>query len=243
MTKTIALILVALFAVACGGEPFTGAELDAAGGEVPLAAAGAQDAAGAPAAGSAGAARGGATTSGGSVSGDAGKPTGAGGAGSAGAAGGAAVSCDLDLAKLTAALPKSLTWEDYMYTDASKCTTCRNSPCGVINVISWGVPQAQQDGRLQYLPNTDNPMVSMSFGTNDGACTKQVECGVKFGNPQVLLTVAKDADGWEVSAVEMRATFTGNQCVGDAGGTALPMNDDFDQEAEAALRGLKIPCD
>lgn len=242
MTKTITTILVALFAVACGGEPFSGAELDAAGGDGPVAVAGAPDAAGGHAAGSAGASRGGATSGGSSSS--AGKASG--GAATAGAATGGTgtspVTCDLDTDRLTAALPTSFVWDDYTYTDGQSCTTCRDSPCDIVSVISWGAPQVTEDGRLQYLPNTDNPMVPMNFGTNDGSCTKQVTCGVKFGNPQLLLTVTKSASGWVVSTVEMLATIVGNQCVGDAGGTTFPMGTDFDREAAAALQGLEIPC-
>lgn len=234
MTKTITLILVTLFTVACGGEPFSGAELDAAGGDGPVAVAGAPDAAGSHAAGSAGSSRGGATSGGSSSTA---------GAATAGAATGGTVSvpvaCDLDTDQLTAALPASFVWSDYTYTNGDTCTTCRDSPCGNVDVISWGVPQTLPDGRLQYLPNTNMAGVPMNFGANDGTCTKQTECVLKGGSPSIILTVERDAAGWHVTHSEVQTALGG--CAGAPANT-IPMGYDLNREMDEALIGLEIPC-
>src|SRR5882757_2209351 len=127
MNKFITLILVTLSLAACGGEPFAGEgeTLAGAGGDAteagtPAVASGGSDVhvggstslAGKPAGGSAGSPAGGSATTGGS--------------GSAGASGGAGpVTCEFDVTQLTAALPTSLTWSDFTYTNGPACFTCR----------------------------------------------------------------------------------------------------------------------
>jgi len=242
MTKTIPLILVALFSVACGGEAFNAAELDATGGDGPVAAAGAPGAAGGPAAVSAGApsggsavAHGGTVGTGGSGSSAAGKP--AGGA----PQGGAPVTCELDVEKLTAALPTSFVWNSYTYTNGDACTTCRDSPCGNVDVVSWGVPQVLEDGRLQYLPNTSMEDVRVNVGDNDGMCTKQVECKIGSGTPSIILTVANER-GWVVSRAEVQSSLGGRACPNAVGFAVIPAGYDLELEMEMSLQGLKIPC-
>jgi hypothetical protein len=247
MTKTI-LILASLFAVACGGDVFTsGAEFNALGGDAgaPDATAGTGSVAGtASAAGST--SHGGSQGAGGSSSSQAGKPSGGSAAGgvATGGSSGAPATCDLNIAKLTAALPTELVWQDYTYTSGDLCVTCRDKPCGAVHVISWGVPQTLEDGRLDYQPNVDQTTISMNFGTNDGMCTKKTECGVQAGVASVLITVAKSVQGWEIAEAQVQAGVSENACTQTAGGLGAtgPMGADLGTKLATALKILKISC-
>jgi hypothetical protein len=156
-----------------------------------------------------------------------------------GGTGGGVSMCALDTDKLTAALPASFVWQSFTFTNGEDCVTCRDKPCGGIKVLSWGVPQEQPDGSLLYLPDTDDPVMPMNFGTNDGSCTKKVECGLKVDALYVSLIVERDADGWIVSPrTDLQFRYG---CASFA--TAPPaMGTDFSNEISSSLNGLQIPC-
>ena len=245
MTKTITLILVALFSVACGGEPFAAGDaelLAGAGGDATEAGSvgvtsggsdvhvgGSSSVAGKPAGGSAG-------TRGGS-GGAAGAAGGSGGAGAP--AGGAPVTCEFDVTQLTAALPSTITWNDFTYTNGEACFACRDKPCGTIKVISWGVPTLQ-DGQYVYLPNTELPMIPMNIGVNDGACTKTSECGSKLNSLSLAVTV--DETKHVVVSAHGGVVFQDNMCTTTAGVNTAQMALDLGQELGDSMKGLKIPC-
>lgn len=244
MTKSITLILVTLSLVACGGEPFTGEgeTLAGAGGD------GAEAGAVAVVSGGSDAQVGGSTSLAGKpAGGSAGSPAAggrAGGSGSAGASGGSGpVTCEFDVTQLTAALPMTITWDDFIVTDGALCVTCRDKPCGSIKIISWGVPQLLDDGRYSYLPNAEMPMLSMNIGTNDGSCTKSTECGVKMSVASLQITVARQGSSWVIAKAEAGTGALGNQCTESAGfPNPFPASDDLRLEVDGSLSGLKIPC-
>jgi len=262
MTKILTLVLLALSLAACGGEPFDASSeaLAGAGGDAPEAGSvgvavggsaaqtgGSMSAAGKPAGGSA--PQGGRPSTGGSASagaGTAGAPLGGtGGSGSAGSTTGGTgtVTCDFDVTQLTAALPTTITWQDFTYTEGALCVTCRDKPCGVLHVISWGVPQVLEDGRYQYLPNIERSNLSMNIGTNDGMCTKQTECGINVSLVQLLVTVAQSAGAWGITKAEPDVSATSNMCTTSAGfGNTNPASASLQSELAKSLTGLKIPC-
>ena len=248
-------LILSLALVACGGgDPFTAAEFSDAGAGGDAAVAGTVTTAGdSSAAGTVGSSHAGGSASAGKSSGgsssSAGKPStggtsAAGGAGGAGGAAGGAtsVSCDFDPAALTAALPTSLVWQDYTYTNGDLCETCRDKPCATVSVISWGVPQVQKDGSLLYLPNTNEPMAAINYGANDGSCTKSVECGVKGGVGSAQISVARSANGWRVSAVKAEASWGGSACNERIDMNTGPMGVDFSSEIEKQLISIEMPC-
>jgi len=239
MTKLIPLILAALSLVACGGEPFDAANFAATGGD--SGEAGAADTAGASSAGSGGAAH-----TGGSAS-TAGKTTG--GAPSAGGqpmggTGGTPASCEFDESKLTAALPMSLVWEDFLFTNGPSCIKCVSAPCDSVNVISWGVPtMSQSENEFVYNPNTDLPMVSVTLGTNDGMCTPEKICGAKLAGISATITIGPTVNGFAIVKAVATAQFSSNQCFpGGGAGETGQMGVDLGKEISAALQSLEIPC-
>lgn len=236
--------------LACGGEPFSG---DGAA----VAATGGDDSG---SAGDGGDGAGGIVTSGGSVS-LAGAPAGGAGAGGSGRAGapsggqsgtagspsggtgGGVSTCALDTDQLTAALPSSFVWESFTNTNGEDCVTCRESPCGTLKVISWGVPDERPDGELYYLPNVEKSAFPMNFGANDGACTKKTECGISITEMGLQLFVERDATGWVASAqAYIRFGPTCSQAPPSTMTIPYVMGPDFSKEASASLNGLKIPC-
>lgn len=241
MTKPLALILVALLLIACGGEPFAAADetLAGAGGDA------------ATEAGSMAVASGGSDAHTGGSTSLAGKPAGgsagspaaggrAGGSGSAGASGGSGpVTCEFDVTQLTAALPMTITWSDFTYTNGPACFTCRDKPCGAIKVISWGVPTLD-NGQYVYLPNTELPMISMNIGTNDGQCTKASECGAKIYSVSLVLTV--DEAHHVVVDAKGGIGFQDNACTQNAAMPTGAMGTDAGDELAKSVIGLKIPC-
>jgi len=242
-------LILSLALVACGGgDPFSAAEFSDAGAGGDSAVAGTVAMAGDTSTASAGGGShaGGSASAGKSSGGSssvAGKPSTGGTSAAGGAAGGSpSVSCDFDPEALTAALPTSLVWQDYIYTNGDLCETCRDKPCAVIKVISWGVPQVQKDGSYLYLPNTDAPMAPINYGVNDGSCTKSVECGVKGGSPSVQVSVARSADGWRVSAVKAGAGWGGSACNERIDMNTNPMGMDFSSEIEGQLISIEMPC-
>lgn len=244
MTKSFSLILVTLLLAACGGSPFEGTSepLAGAGGDGSEAGTAAAPGGGGEAlVGGSGNATGGssATAAG---SGHGGRPSGGADAGTAGG-GGTPAACEFDVMQLTASLPSTVTWEDFTYTDGSLCVTCRDKPCGNIKVISWGVPQVLGDGRINYLPNSEMPIVSLNIGTNDGACTKSTECGVNINIAALVMTVARDQNGWIVTKAVAQAGSAGNQCASNAGfSNTHPVQTDLETQISQSLTGFKIPC-
>lgn len=242
-------LILSLALVACGGgDPFSAAEFSDAGAGGDNAVAGTVATAGdTSTAGAGGGSHAGGSASAGKSSGGsssvAGKPSAGGTPAAAGSAGSStSVSCDFDPATLTAALPTSLVWQDYIYTNGDLCETCRDKPCATIKVISWGAPQVQKDGSFLYSPNTDQPMAPINYGANDGSCTKNVECGVKGGSPSVQVSVARSADGWHVSAAKVVAGWSGSACNERLDMNTGPMGADFSSEIEEQLFSIEMPC-
>lgn len=246
MNNPTPLILVALSLVACGGEPFgaDSADIEQIGG-ADSTVAGADT-------GDAGAGYGG-TASGGSSS-TAGKPAAGaapGGSASAGGqptagTGGATPSCEFDEAKLTAALPMSFVWGDFMYTSGEFCGRCLNTPCAALDVISWGVPTIDDGGAYVYSPNVEATMVAMALGANDGTCASEKSCGAKMRFGSVRFIVARSAGGWVVETVTAYSQGEGNACLDSyPGGGSLHSvaAQDLAKEIETALDSLEIPCD
>jgi hypothetical protein len=245
MSKLIPVILVALFSVACAGEPFSADAFS----EIPTdaGAAGTTDVAGSFSAGSAGVSPGGSTGAGGSSGSAAGKPAGGAPAGgtSAGGSGGAPVeACEFDAAALTAALPQAFTWKDFSVATGSVCASCAYEPCSKL-AVAWGDPLAQGKTvtyKPAYTPNaTVEPIVHVAKGD----CSGGDMCEVKPENVSVSVSVARKGDGWEVATVAATVTFTDDACTSAFGSPhemtgALAL--DVQQEIQASLIGLKIPC-
>ncbi len=229
MRNSILVVLVLLLN-ACGGEAFS-AEFDSVGddsggeaGEAPVTAAGGSATAG--------------TSSTGGVA--AGQHAGGSAAVAGSAAGGAAPgACDVDIEKITAALPMQIVWKDFINTNQDLCVWCRDEPCETIKVISWGVPTLQ-DGQYVYLPNTDLPMIPMNIGVNDGACTKTSECGAKLNSLSLAVTV--DETKHVVVSAHGGVVFQDNMCITTSGVNTGQMALDLGQEMADSLKGLKIPC-
>src|SRR5882672_3602424 len=221
MTKTLSLVLVALLLMACGGSPFEGTSepLAGAGGDGSEAGTAAATAGGSEALiGGSGNAAGGssAATAG---SGHGGRPSGGAGAGTGGVGsggGGTPAACEFDVTQLTASLPSTVTWEDFIYTDGALCVTCRDKPCGTIHVISWGVPQLLEDGRYLYLPNAEMPMIAMNLGANDGACTTSTVCGIKM-SVEGLQVAVEQRGSWVITQADSAVAAAGNMCASSAG--------------------------
>ncbi len=250
MTKTIALILVTLFSVACGGEPFTGTELDAVGGEAIAGEAGTAGAAGSPTVSSAGApsggasvAQGGASDAGAAGSSVAGKP--AGGA-SQGGTGGAPVTCELSPERLTAALPKAFIWKDFMVASGSVCAHCIYEPCSQLST-AWGEPTVLGD-HVNYTPiytRTTAVSLLVSVGKNDGACISKVACEMQPETISVGFSMSRDGDAWKAVDVSVFVTFVSNNCmdgIGKPEELTDPVAKDLEDEIRASVIGLKIPC-
>jgi len=237
--RNIILAILASLLTACGGAEFS-ADADAFGGD-----AGASDVTvgGGTVTVTGGSA--GSVSAGGSSS-TGGKPVGAAGAPQAGSGGTAPATCEFDPAKLTALLPKTIVWKDFLYTEGDLCVTCRDKPCATINVTAWGVPELfTETGEYRYVPNIAMPVAPLSIGTNDGACTpKNTDCGIHVTVDNFKFIPVWTGDSWKLSLIQVQASGSGNVCLADAnftGGYAL--QSDIEQEFTAALSGLKIPCD
>ncbi len=258
MSKLIGLILVTLSLVACGGEPFSAdsAGVEQIGGADSGAVAGE---AGSADTGDAGEGYGG-TSSGGSSS-TAGKPPvagsspggspAAGGQPTAGT-GGVAPSCELDTAKLTAALPTSFTWDDFSSpTPDDRCVACKTAPCAQFQ-MTWGSPDAQGPAEGQpentfvYSPKVASAPIVMAFGASGGSCSAETECSAQSEGPGLTLTVARTADGWMVVSASTWASVVDSECLGTLGAPVHLMGEDLRSElreqVEETVVGLEIPC-
>lgn len=234
--KNLILVLMVTVLTACGGAEFSAQFDDSIAGEggEPVASAGSATSGGSSSAGSGGAA-------GGST---AGKPAMGGSSGSASVGGAASVACEFDPAMLTAALPTEIDLGDFSYTSGELCVACRESPCGKMPVISWGVPTYDQDRGWIYRPNSGKDMVPLVFGNNDGVCSKTEECGTKPDMPLLIVQVERSEDGWEISSATFQLTFFGNACVNNhaGGGFLSDLSKAVDQTVSKRLIGSNIRC-
>ena len=233
--KNLILILATMMLTACGGAEFTGEELSPSlageAGEAPAAAG-----SGAGVGGSGG-------TSGGSVAmggGAAGQAAG----GKGGSAGSAPVACEFDPAMLAPALPTEIDLGDFSYTSGDLCVSCRDGSCGTMRVISWGEPIIDDQGRWQYRPNTEQEMVSLAFGANDGMCTEEEQCGTKPNMPTLVITTEQRNGSWVVASAELWITFYDNACVNAhaGGGFLSDMSTTVSRNVAKALNGRQLPC-
>lgn len=227
--KNLILSLVALLSVACGGAEFN-ADLEGAGGEdseQPMAGAG-----------------GSAVTTGGSSASAGTKPVAMAGASSGGSSGAVPAACALDTAKLAAALPTTINWSGFIYTGGETCVRCRDNECMPVDVVSWGVPE-EYEGKWVFRPNTNKPMVPIAIGVNDGVCAEVAECGAKFDNPTLRVSVERTDRGWQVVDATAGVNVNGNSCTADTGAGAglVPMAARFARELEDQVLGLEITCD
>lgn len=155
----------------------------------------------------------------------------------------APTACELDPAKLAAALPTTLTWSGFVYAGGETCVKCRHEQCTPMNVISWGTPQ-EYEGDWIFLPNTDKPMVGISIGANDGVCAPVKECGAKLSSPSLRVSVSRTDTGWIVESAKADTQVTVNACTAAAGADPglLPMAQYFSRALEDQAIGLEIPC-
>jgi len=237
--RNIILAILASLLTACGGAEFS-ADADAFGGD-----AGASDVTvgGGTVTVTGGSA--GSVSAGGSSS-TGGKPVGAAGAPQAGSGGTAPATCEFDPVKLTALLPKTIVWKDFLYTEGDLCVTCRDKPCVTIDVTSWGSPELYPPtGQYRYIPNIAMPVAPLSIGTNDGACTPQnTDCGIKVTISVVQFVPEWSGDHWDLSMLNVQGGGSGNACLADSKfSNSYAVLNDLQQEFAATLSGLKIPCD
>ncbi len=252
MTKTITLILVTLLSVACGGEPFSAAEFDAIGGEPVAGEAGAPDATGGHAVGSAGSTSGGSLSSGGSSSSAGGKATagatatGGSVTGTAGAGGDAPMACELDVAKLTAALPKNFAWSDFSVAQGNVCAHCTYEPCSQLST-AWGEPSVLGD-HVTYKPvytRTTQVPLMVSVGKNDGICATKVMCDMQPETISVSFSMSLKDDAWVATEISVFVSFVANDCMSGIGKPEEltgPVALDLQAEIKKSVAGLQIPC-
>ncbi len=228
--KNLILSLLVSMLTACGGAEFTGEELSPSlageAGEAPVAMAGS------------GSSVGGSASTGGSSVATGGSSAGQHAGGKGSSAGAAPAACEFDPALLVEAMPKTLVWQDMIATNAEACVTCRKSPCETINVISWGVPNLQQDGSYTFYPNIDWPMISLSTGVNDGMCTMVEQCGSKL----TALTVVVFVQNGKIVQAKTGAVFQENDCTGRAGLGSSMWRPDLERELSDAVSGLEFGC-
>lgn len=224
-------LLVMLLLVGCGGAEFSSEETDTGaslGGESASAGAGSSSEAGALTDGGVGG-----TT-----------PTVTAGQPSAGSGGAPMSSCALDKAALAAVLPSNVTWDGFHYAAGETCVSCSGDQCKPLNVVSWGLPQ-DDNGQLVFLPNTDQPMVPITVGANDGSCTKTAECGAKLGNPTLKISVERTPMGWQVVEASAYVPVAMNACTASSGADPAlrPMGEHIADRIEVSVLGLEIPCE
>lgn len=164
----------------------------------------------------------------------------------AGTGGAAPATCDFDPAKLTAALPRSLTWQTFTVASGNVCAYCAYEPCGKLQV-TWGAPTASAAGAeyTSKLTPTGAPQMAVQVAKNDGICAEQLSCLVKPADLSVSFTVARNGSGWSVTAVAAHVGFVDDECttgLGAPGELIGLMAADLGDEISGALKGLKFPC-
>ncbi len=238
------LVILALLLNACGGEAFS-AEFDSVGGntggeagDTTVTAGGSVTAGTASTGGMAAGQHAGGNASGGIAA--AGAPTG-------GAGGSAPVACELDVAKLTAALPTELTWQSFDLRTSDLCVICVSQPCGKAT-LAWEKPVVENGTvtyQVSYTPHADSPMV-VRAGKNDGVCASQKSCELKPTPAPTSLTVTRQDDGWVVSKVAITVWFLDDSCtstIGQPGYLVEQLDIDLQSEMAPLLTNLKIPCE
>ncbi len=243
------LVILALLLNACGGPEFS-AEFEAVGGDAGGDAGEATVTAGGSA--TAGTASVGGTTAGhpagGSASGgsaDAGATAAGGVAPVAGAGGGSA--CELNPAAITAALPKTLTWQSFELAKDGMCASCGYEPCGDLKVV-WSNPVVNGNTVTYQASYANNRAVAtnmrMAASSSCGTASYGM-CDLTLAPAPIAFTVARDGDGWRISNAKITVDFVDDACTlsfGKPGTFVEQMDIDLQAEMAILFTNLKIPC-
>lgn len=231
------LVILAVLLTACGGEAFQSQFGEVGGSET-----GAADSAGGATGGEGVTVTPGGKSSGGSSTTGGGKGAGGSTATAGAPTTGGSSSCKFDEAQLTSALPSSIEWQGFTYTNSDLCVMCRDKPCVSLGIVSWGTPTVDDQGRYIYYPNTGKPMVPLNIGKNDGMCTKQSECGIKLNYVTLVVTVGPGPSGLSIADAQASAVFQDNMCVQSARFNPSGATPSLQQALVASVQDLKIPC-